>query len=138
MSTPKSFYLAGPMTGIPQFNFPAFEEAANSLRNRGFKIVSPAELDSPAVREFCMASPDGKYSNNNIAGETWGQMLTRDVRIVADEVDGVVLLPGWENSRGARLEAFVAKLCNKEFFDYVGGGTMLPASRDYINVVFSR
>lgn len=43
-------YLAGPMSNIPQFNFPAFDDAAADLRARGWDIVSPAELDRPEVR----------------------------------------------------------------------------------------
>ena len=37
------------------------------------------------------------------------------MKLVADRVDGIVLLPGWERSRGARLEAFVGLLTDKWF-----------------------
>jgi hypothetical protein len=54
------WYLAGPMTGIPAFNFPAFDLAAADLRAQGIDIVSPAELDDPETRRLNMASPDGR------------------------------------------------------------------------------
>jgi hypothetical protein len=110
----KKYYLAGPMTGIPQFNFPAFDSAAARLREAGYDIVTPSELDSPEARKAALASPDGDPDGyKRETGETWGDLLARDVKIVADEVDGVAVLPGWASSRGARLEVFVARLCGK-------------------------
>lgn len=113
-------YLAGPMTGIPQFNIPAFDYAAVDLRcEYGLDVISPAELDSPEMRRFAMASEDGKMpADGKIAGESWGDVLARDVRVIADECAGVVLMNGWEKSRGARLEAFVGLLTGKKFFRY--------------------
>lgn len=114
MYTEKPWYLAGPMTGIPQFNFPLFESEAKRLRAAGFHILSPHEQDSPAVQAAAWASPDGKLDQNGqIAGETWGDILARDVKLVADDVCGVLVLPGWSQSRGARLETFVAALTQK-------------------------
>ena len=46
----KKYYLAGPMTNIPQFNYPRFFELAKVLRAEGYTIISPAELDSPERR----------------------------------------------------------------------------------------
>jgi hypothetical protein len=106
------------MTGLPQFNIPAFDLMAERLRNVGHGVLSPAELDSEAAREYALSSEDGKLdSNNQIRRETWGDMLARDVKIVSDVVDGIVVLPGWENSRGARLEVFVALLCDKPVYE---------------------
>lgn len=114
----KQYYIAGPMTGLPQFNVPAFERMAMRLRFAGFEIISPAELDSEGVKAAALISADGKLdANGKLAGETWGDMLARDVKIIADVVrDGVVVLPGWERSRGARLEVFVATLCGKGIY----------------------
>ena len=70
-------YLAGPMTGIPKFNYPAFEAAAEALRQKGHEVVSPAEMDSDEIKAISMASPDGKWGGNELAGDTWGDMLAR-------------------------------------------------------------
>jgi hypothetical protein len=120
------YYLAGPMSGIPQFNFPLFHEAAAKLRTEGLEIISPAEMDSPAVQAEGMASTDGKLVDGKIAGETWGDMLARDVKVIADQVDGIVFLPNWQTSRGARLEAFVALLTGKQSFLAYNGRRTMP------------
>ena len=106
-------YLAGPMTGIPQFNYPAFEEAAAALRSVGVEVQSPAEMDNDEDREAAMASTDGS-AETYTGTSTWGDFLARDVKLLADDgIDAVVVLPGWEGSRGARLETYVAMLCAK-------------------------
>jgi hypothetical protein len=106
------------MTGIPQFNYPAFAAAAAYMRSKGVEIISPAEQDPPQTQAEALASPDGKLGTTK---ETWGDMLARDVKIVADQVDGIVFLPAWDRSRGARLEAFVGLMCGKQFFYYDHG-----------------
>lgn len=86
----KRVYLSGPMTGIPQFNFPAFHRAAASLRASGYEVINPAEMDA--------ADP---------APMTWEQYLRRDIQVLVG-CDQIALLPGWENSRGAKLEKHIA------------------------------
>jgi Domain of unknown function (DUF4406) len=109
----RTWYLAGPMRGYPQCNFPAFTRAADRLRAQGYNVISPAEMDSPETRKEAMSCVGGE-DLATYGGETTGAILARDVRIVADDVTGVVFLPGWTQSRGARLEAFVALLYNKD------------------------
>lgn len=103
-------YPAGPMTGHPQFNIPKFDAAAEELRRAGYRVTSPAELDDPETRAAAMASPDGDPAEyRRLTGKTWGDFLARDVKLLADgDIEAVVVLPGWEKSRGARLETFVA------------------------------
>jgi hypothetical protein len=100
-------YLAGPMSGIPQFNFPAFFEAARRLRKGGFEVISPAEIDNEEDKDAALASSDGAPTG----GKSWGDFLARDVKLIADSgIEGIVFLPGWSMSRGAKLEAFVGLL----------------------------
>jgi hypothetical protein len=112
------------MSHIPAFNIPAFDAAAAALRASGYAIVSPAELDDPETRALCLASPDGAPSFD--PSQTWGAYLSRDVRLVADECEGIVFLPGWDKSRGARLEAMVGVLCGHTFAIYTGAQTNPP------------
>lgn len=114
-------YIAGPMTGHPAFNIPAFDEMARRLREcevdaslgGKFEVISPAELDDPEIRAISMASPDGAIATLNTHGQTWGDFLARDVKLIADDgIEAIVVLDGWETSRGARLETFVGRaLC---------------------------
>jgi len=121
-------YLAGPMSGLPRFNFPAFDRAARDLRDSGYDVVSPAELDSPASRKAALASPDGDpaiyVANTN---ETWGDLLARDVKLIADGgIEAVFVLPGWEGSRGARLETFIAnRMVGLPILEY-SSGSVIP------------
>ncbi|HET7070134.1 MAG TPA: DUF4406 domain-containing protein [Nocardioides sp.] len=116
-------YIAGPMTGRPQFNIPDFDAAAADLRARGYEVVSPAELDDPETRAAALASPDGAPGSGSSNGETWGDFLARDVKLLADGgIDGIFVLPGWATSRGARLETFVAvAMCGLPVYRYEDG-----------------
>lgn len=122
----QAWYVAGPMTGLPQFNFPAFDAASADLRERGYDVVSPAELDDEDTRAAALASPDGAPGTGSSNGETWGDYLARDLKLVADVVDGIAVLPGWDKSSGARTETFMAHVCRKPITIYP---TLHPTDR---------
>lgn len=84
-------YVSGPMTGKPLLNFPAFHKAAANLRDKGYEVVNPAELD---------AQDDGKLMQ-------WEDYMRRDIRALMD-CTHIALLPEWEKSRGAVIEARLA------------------------------
>ena len=84
----KRLYVAGPMTGIRDFNFPAFNRAAAFLRALGYEVENPAENPEPPCR-------------------SWLGYMRMAVAQVA-RVDAIVLLPGWERSQGARVEFTLA------------------------------
>lgn len=114
-------YTAGPMSNIAQFNYPAFIAAAAALRDAGYEVVSPAELDNPDDRAAALASPDGHMLNyTSGTGKSWGDFLSRDVKLLADDgIEAIVVLPGWEKSRGARLETFVgSRMCGMPIYLY--------------------
>lgn len=99
-------YLAGPMRGIPEFNFPAFHKAAAQLRALGHEVFSPAERDMAAH------GPDFGVGNNagdeGLAAETQGfnlrETLAANTAWICAEAEAIVLLPGWRGSKGATAE----------------------------------
>ncbi len=107
------WYIAGPMSGIPKFNTPLFNRVAKILRSRGHSVINPAELDSDKMQGLAASSTDGDaHALCDECGESWGDVLARDVRLIANKVTTILMLPGWETSRGARLELYVARLCD--------------------------
>lgn len=115
-------YLAGPMSGYPQFNYPAFHAAAKVLREKGLTVISPAEMDTPEQQSHAMESHDGNVADIVAATKiTWAQTLAKDIIVIGDEVEAVVTLPNWNKSKGARLEVTCAMLCNKLVYDYNDG-----------------
>jgi hypothetical protein len=111
------------MSGIPQFNFPAFFAAAEQLRADGFEVVSPAEIDNEEDKGAALRSPDGQsVKRTDGVSKTWGDFLARDVKLLADTgIQGIVFLPNWQNSKGAKLEAFVGLLQGFKFWEYEDG-----------------
>lgn len=128
-------YLAGPMTGIPQFNFPAFFEAAAALRECGFDVVSPAEIDCKEDGDSALQSKTGDAKEAN---RSWGDFLSRDVKLLADTgIEGIVFLPDWEKSKGAKLEAYVGLLQNFEFWKYlVTPGAVRISAKEVLNAIY--
>lgn len=131
-----TLYLAGPMSGIPQFNYPEFARITKELRGAGYNIISPAEHDTPRQQGMAVASNDGLIDGKmpvddrtiKFDGETWGDVLARDVKLIFDRCDGVVVMQNWGKSRGARLEVFVANLTARSIFVYQGEGVIRPMS----------
>lgn len=113
------FYLSGPMTGIPQFNFPRFKEVAQKLRDQGYNIISPAELDDPDTEAAAMASTDGAPGSGSANGESYEDFLGRDLIICSlPTCVGMICMEGWHNSRGARGESWVIAYLKKEMLEY--------------------
>lgn len=77
-------YIAGPMTGLPDYNYDAFHAAQAELHRAGFVVMNPARNGLPM-------------------GLQWHQYMRRDLSMLS-ACNGIALLPGWERSRGARLE----------------------------------
>lgn len=109
MTRPLHVYLAGPMTGIAEFNFPAFDAAAEALRDRGHVAFNPAEND----RDKHGFDPTGMTGHEDLTGILdRRKALGDDLAWICAEADVVAPLPGWQWSTGARAEVAVARALN--------------------------
>lgn len=102
-----NIYVAGPMSGLPEFNFPAFNAAADKLRGDGHSVFNPAERDierhngvdiskgNPTGSQEVAAKEHGFSLRDALADDTW---------YICKVADAIAMLPGWENSKGARAE----------------------------------
>lgn len=79
-------YVAGPMTGIKDANYPEFNRVAEALRGSGHEVVNPAENPKRA---------------------SWADYMRISLKQVCD-VEAIALLDGYMDSKGARLEVLVA------------------------------
>jgi len=79
--------LVGPMTGLPDFNYPLFDSVAAHLRAEGHQVWNPAEV--------------------GLLGGTWACCM-RESLAALQHAEAVVLLPDWAHSKGANLEVETA------------------------------
>lgn len=83
----KRIYLCGPVTGMPLGNARSFNVQAERLRALGYEVVNPIEICDET--------------------ENWVTCMRRCVGALAI-CDTLALLPGWTESRGARIERHLA------------------------------
>ena len=96
-------YISGPVTGRLDDNWYAFSEASNALNEAGILAVIPHEFVEPGdSHETAMLL---------CVNELTERTQKRGTRYPVPAFDGVALLPGWEQSEGARLEKAVAEAC---------------------------
>jgi hypothetical protein len=83
-------YLSGPMTGLPDYNRPAFNKVAEELRAQGKSVFNPADIGP----------------KENIMPRAW--YMRKDLEGLMKS-DSVYVLPGWDTSEGAKLEVAIAR-----------------------------
>jgi hypothetical protein len=107
---PMRIYVAGPMRGIPFFNFPAFHKAAWRLRAEGHMVFNPAERDIQATGVDI--SKGNSTGDNDKAEADHGfnlrEALCDDLTFICLQADAIALLPGWQSSKGATAEVATA------------------------------
>ena len=105
-------YIAGPMRGIPYYNFPAFDKAAKMLRDFGYTVASPAEMDRAVGSDPKDLPPD--FDWNSISDDfDIHACLIRDVEAVYAS-DAIYLLLGWKESTGVKMEKAVAEFLGRK------------------------
>lgn len=86
----RTVYISGPMTGLDQFNFPAFFAAEEGLLEQGFSVINPARLGGASnARSLCMRI---------------------DIEHLV-RCDAIYMLKNWQKSEGASLELSIATHC---------------------------
>lgn len=115
-----SVYLAGPMTNIPGFNFPLFFSATAWLRDRDWEVKSPAEKDLERIPWDQMQDVPGFDTGDLVAycahsTFTMSNAMEWDLPAIMNS-NGIVLLPGWEKSTGARWERIVAEALARDIW----------------------
>jgi hypothetical protein len=86
-------YLAGPMAGYPERNYPAFNRAAKALRELGYEVYNPAEYTGQGTDDFPLREAFTEYA-----------------RYILNDADIIALLPGYEKSVGATAELSLARV----------------------------
>lgn len=109
MTTPR-IYISGPMSGLPECNYPAFHAEAARLRGLGYDVVNPAEI-----------------SVTTGADASWTDYLRADLRELLT-CNTVALLPGWHASKGAHLEIQIAHRLDMRIVDanQITTGSIVP------------
>lgn len=89
---PIRVFLSGPMTGIKDYNFPLFNHVAEVFRKCGYEVVNPVDICKKYKKERVLS--DKSVFDAMIAEQQESERTC----------NALVLLPGWENSKGVRLE----------------------------------
>jgi nucleoside 2-deoxyribosyltransferase len=100
-------YLAGPMRGYEDFNFPAFDLATKELREAGHEVFSPAENDRKKKYDIT-TGPD-----------VMRNCIHDDLTYIIREADAIALLPGWQASKGVRAELATAEFLDLKILELV-------------------
>lgn len=89
----KTIYIAGPMAGLPNDNFPAFFSAEKRLENEGWLPINPARFNY--------------VFGSEISGKILDAVCESE-RAAIPHLDAIYLLKGWEKSKGTKRELLVA------------------------------
>ena len=101
----RKVYLSGPMTGCARADYVRrFREAETILRRHGYGCINPCRVWAcrwPWIykaMEFCLGH-----------SKAYALILAYDLLLLMTRADGIAMLPGWEQSRGARIENYTAR-----------------------------
>ena len=110
----KRVYIAGPMRGYPELNFPMFFKYEEVWKDKGWVVVNPAQMD--------LDDGYNPYEDKDIEvnGISFTEAMARDLPAVAS-CHAIALLPGWEASVGANTELKHALSLGRDVYDAVSG-----------------
>ena len=110
----KKIYIAGPMRGHKEFNFPAFFAAEEAIRAAAALELEPEELIiyNPARKDEKQGFPwrglDGTEEDLEREGFDYPRAMADACDFICMSADRVHMLPGWCRSPGATAERSLA------------------------------
>jgi hypothetical protein len=108
----KEIYIAGPMRGKPEFNFPAFFEADWRLQSEGWYVHNPAQFD--IERGLNVIGAKGEMGE--IPEFCIKKAMAENCKSIC-ESDAIYLLKGWKDSKGSQCEFILAQLIGLEVIE---------------------
>src|SRR6185312_2641116 len=96
LPSPRTIYLAGPMQGYPQFNFPRFNAVAACLRQDGSFVFNPAEKDIERANGVDVSKDNDTGSLDKIKADhkfSLREALSDDLDFICNQANVIVLLP---------------------------------------------
>lgn len=108
----KKVYIIGQMSGMPDLNFPQFDSTAEMLRNQGWDVVNPADLDRAAYGWG--KCPPKDFQATNEARRT---AMMRDLPALM-ECDAIFRMHGWSKGGGTHIENLLAKYIGLEILGF--------------------
>jgi len=131
----KTIYLAGPMQGIPEFNFPRFNAVTWCLRQDGHTVFNPAERDIERAGgvDISKGNAGGVLDAETKKHFSLRQALADDTDFICMKANCIALLPGWEKSNGAMAEHRLAVALASEGIEvaYLDGDLVALMERAY-------
>jgi hypothetical protein len=94
-------YVAGPMTGIPEMNYPMFFRVEETLKASGYDVLNPARIDEVFANELVA------LKSQDLAPD-WSWYMRKTLRMML-LCDGVATLANYTESRGATIEVNLAR-----------------------------
>jgi hypothetical protein len=98
-------YLAGSMQAHGNYNFPLFDHVAEKLRAIGHEVFSPADHAREKLGSLETIQKMGKAE---LAYNIQFELFPEQIAWICRHAGGVLMLPGWEHSDGAKIERQVA------------------------------
>jgi hypothetical protein len=95
-------YLAGPMSDLPEYNADGFRKAARYAKAQGWTVFSPHDTKPSHGGQPCIGDP-ATWTYHRGLTHTYACWLAASMAEMV-RCDALLMLPGWEDSRGARIE----------------------------------
>lgn len=113
----KKIYVAGPMSGIPHFNYPAFNAATTAFREQGHIVFNPAEHDIETFGKDISNATGCTVTAAKEHGFDRRAALKADLTWICENATAIALLPGWKKSTGACAEHALAVALGLEILE---------------------